>query len=299
MRWRPVRWCEPPSWSRAPCSRWAAGAGPTSAISLTATWSPSIATSWAPSSSTDYANQVITAGAGMGLAQLQEILGSHNQWLPLRPPLADACTLGGCAALGARAGTPSISRAARPAARPPIRLRHRHADRRRGPGRQERRRLRRDPPDGRLGRHAGLPHRPHPPRLIRGPRFAARSPRPARSTPAPPPPPGSSARTSSRPSSLPRLRTPPDGTWPSASRASRQRFASRPNAVPSFCERLDSACSPPRRARGRHSVIEGIHGRGTANSPSPMRRSCRRLIPLPRPPRDRAQSTPSSKSPSD
>jgi glycolate oxidase subunit GlcD len=49
----------------------------------------------------DPANQVVTAGAGMKLAALQEILSAHNQWLPIRPPLAEGCTLGGMAALGA------------------------------------------------------------------------------------------------------------------------------------------------------------------------------------------------------
>jgi len=49
----------------------------------------------------DYGNQVITVGAGIRLAQLQETLAAHSQWLPLRPPLADACTVGGLVALGA------------------------------------------------------------------------------------------------------------------------------------------------------------------------------------------------------
>ena len=49
----------------------------------------------------DPGTQVITVGAGMKLAALQEVLAAHNQWLPLRPPLADACTVGGIVALGA------------------------------------------------------------------------------------------------------------------------------------------------------------------------------------------------------
>ena len=47
------------------------------------------------------ANQVVTAGAGMRLAELQQFLAGENQWLPLRPPLAGtAHTLGGIVALG-------------------------------------------------------------------------------------------------------------------------------------------------------------------------------------------------------
>jgi glycolate oxidase subunit GlcD len=47
------------------------------------------------------ANQVVTAGAGMLLAELQQFLADHNQWLPLRPPLAGtAHSLGGIVALG-------------------------------------------------------------------------------------------------------------------------------------------------------------------------------------------------------
>jgi FAD/FMN-containing dehydrogenase len=49
----------------------------------------------------DPANQVVAAGAGMKLTTLQELLSAHNQWLPIRPPLAEGCTLGGMAALGA------------------------------------------------------------------------------------------------------------------------------------------------------------------------------------------------------
>ncbi len=46
------------------------------------------------------ANQVVTAGAGMRLAELQQFLADHNQWLPLRPPLAGTShTLGGIVAL--------------------------------------------------------------------------------------------------------------------------------------------------------------------------------------------------------
>lgn len=46
-------------------------------------------------------NQVVIAGAGMKLATLQKHLSANNQWLPVRPPLADGCTLGGLVALGA------------------------------------------------------------------------------------------------------------------------------------------------------------------------------------------------------
>ncbi len=49
----------------------------------------------------DPANQVIAVGAGMSLVSLQEILGQHGQWLPLRPPLASRRTVGGIVALGA------------------------------------------------------------------------------------------------------------------------------------------------------------------------------------------------------
>ena len=49
----------------------------------------------------DADNQVVTLGAGTKLAQAQEILSARNQWLPIRPPLADGCTVGGIVALGA------------------------------------------------------------------------------------------------------------------------------------------------------------------------------------------------------
>jgi len=49
----------------------------------------------------DLANQVVTFGSGTPLAAAQEFLAEDAQWLPLRPPLADACTLGGIVALGA------------------------------------------------------------------------------------------------------------------------------------------------------------------------------------------------------
>jgi FAD/FMN-containing dehydrogenase len=49
----------------------------------------------------DPANQVVAVGAGMSLASLQDSLGAHGQWLPLRPPLANRHTVGGLAALGA------------------------------------------------------------------------------------------------------------------------------------------------------------------------------------------------------
>ncbi len=46
-------------------------------------------------------NQVAIFSAGAKLAEVQEFLSEHGQWLPLRPALLDACTLGGMAALGA------------------------------------------------------------------------------------------------------------------------------------------------------------------------------------------------------
>ena len=49
----------------------------------------------------DPANLVVTASAGRGLAELQEILAENRQWLPLRPPGSNRTTLGGVAALGA------------------------------------------------------------------------------------------------------------------------------------------------------------------------------------------------------
>jgi len=49
----------------------------------------------------DPSNQVVTVGAGLRLSALQEALAKHDQWLPLRPPLLDGCTLGGVVALGA------------------------------------------------------------------------------------------------------------------------------------------------------------------------------------------------------
>jgi glycolate oxidase subunit GlcD len=50
----------------------------------------------------DAANQVVTAGSGMTLGTLQDALAAHNQWLPLRPPLALLQrTLGGIVATGA------------------------------------------------------------------------------------------------------------------------------------------------------------------------------------------------------
>ena len=49
----------------------------------------------------DPANQVITLGAGMKLAAAQGLLAKENQWIPLRPPLASGCTLGGVTALAA------------------------------------------------------------------------------------------------------------------------------------------------------------------------------------------------------
>ena len=49
----------------------------------------------------DPANQVVAIGAGMPLESLQDLLGGHGQWLPLRPPLGKRHTAGGVAALGA------------------------------------------------------------------------------------------------------------------------------------------------------------------------------------------------------
>jgi FAD/FMN-containing dehydrogenase len=49
----------------------------------------------------DGENQVVTVGAGLPLASLQRVLREHRQWVPLRPPLSDQCTVGGAVALGA------------------------------------------------------------------------------------------------------------------------------------------------------------------------------------------------------
>jgi glycolate oxidase subunit GlcD len=50
----------------------------------------------------DPANQVVTSGGGVTLEVLQHTLAVHNQWLPLRPPLALLRrTLGGIVATGA------------------------------------------------------------------------------------------------------------------------------------------------------------------------------------------------------
>jgi FAD/FMN-containing dehydrogenase len=49
----------------------------------------------------DPSNLVVCVGAGTKLFELKDALAEHNQWLPLRPPLADGCTVGGVAALGA------------------------------------------------------------------------------------------------------------------------------------------------------------------------------------------------------
>lgn len=49
----------------------------------------------------DPANQFITVGAGMSLAELQTVLGKKNQWLPIRPPYYKAgSTIGALAAMG-------------------------------------------------------------------------------------------------------------------------------------------------------------------------------------------------------
>jgi len=49
----------------------------------------------------DPANQVAVFGAGAKWPMAQAILAENRQWIPIRPPLADACTLGGMVALGA------------------------------------------------------------------------------------------------------------------------------------------------------------------------------------------------------
>ncbi len=50
----------------------------------------------------DPANQVVTSGCGVTLELLQHTLAAHNQWLPVRPPLALLRrTLGGIVATGA------------------------------------------------------------------------------------------------------------------------------------------------------------------------------------------------------
>ncbi len=49
----------------------------------------------------DPSNQVVAIGAGMPLESLQDLLATHGQWLPLRPPLGKTHTLGGIVALGA------------------------------------------------------------------------------------------------------------------------------------------------------------------------------------------------------
>lgn len=50
----------------------------------------------------DPLNQVVTVGAGMGLADLQKELAAREQWLPIRPPFSHReFTVGGLVALGA------------------------------------------------------------------------------------------------------------------------------------------------------------------------------------------------------
>ena len=49
----------------------------------------------------DHVNQVASVEAGHSLAALQGALRSHGQWVPLRPPFSDRCTVGGAVALGA------------------------------------------------------------------------------------------------------------------------------------------------------------------------------------------------------
>jgi FAD/FMN-containing dehydrogenase len=48
----------------------------------------------------DPANQVVTVGAGMPLRELQSLLASHNQWLPVVPPRGQCSALGSIVALG-------------------------------------------------------------------------------------------------------------------------------------------------------------------------------------------------------
>ena len=111
----------------------------------------------------DPSNQSFTAGAGMTLGAVQAALAAHNQWLPLRPAFGlTRRTLGGITATGAcgpeRHG---LRRAAQTPARPALRGRPRPPDHRRRPGREKRRRLRRDAPGRRLGRDAGRHHARH------------------------------------------------------------------------------------------------------------------------------------------
>ncbi|MEI8243510.1 MAG: FAD-linked oxidase C-terminal domain-containing protein [bacterium] len=49
----------------------------------------------------DPANQVAVFGSGTPWAAAQARLLEHRQWIPIRPPLSGACTLGGMVALGA------------------------------------------------------------------------------------------------------------------------------------------------------------------------------------------------------
>ena len=49
----------------------------------------------------DHVNQVVTVQAGRQLAELQEVLAEYGQWLPIRPPLSDRCTVGGVVSLNA------------------------------------------------------------------------------------------------------------------------------------------------------------------------------------------------------
>ncbi len=48
----------------------------------------------------DATNQVVTTEAGVMLCRLQKILAEQEQWVPLRPPAADRCTVGGMVASG-------------------------------------------------------------------------------------------------------------------------------------------------------------------------------------------------------
>ena len=49
----------------------------------------------------DAANQLAVFGAGTTLPMAQAVLAENRQWIPIRPPLAADCTVGGIVALGA------------------------------------------------------------------------------------------------------------------------------------------------------------------------------------------------------
>ncbi|MEW6749862.1 MAG: FAD-linked oxidase C-terminal domain-containing protein [Candidatus Latescibacterota bacterium] len=80
-------------------------AGSGSRMPPSATCRPGIArlrsTALASAFEHDPVNQVVTVHAGARLADLQRLLRPHRQWVPLRPPHGDRCTVGGVVALGA------------------------------------------------------------------------------------------------------------------------------------------------------------------------------------------------------